>query len=76
MNINQFPFEAKDQMRIADILRKSKGSVTKARQLASNMARAITKSDKALRRARAAEDVNEHCLANIFFIRYTDLVSK
>lgn len=66
-------FEMKDAKRIADILTKSKGSLSKALQLASVMATRITHADKALRRARAAEDVNEHKIAAIFFVRYGQL---
>lgn len=68
-------YEPKDAMRIADIVRKSKGNLSKAMQLASTMATRITHADKALRRARAAEDVNEHKLAAIFFVRYGQLTA-
>jgi hypothetical protein len=66
-------YDTKDAMRIAAIIVKSKGSLAKALQLTGNMANAITHSDKALRRARAAEDVNEHKLAALFFVRYGEL---
>lgn len=75
MNTNTNQFDAKDATRIADIRRKSNGNVLKARQLATTMAEAITKADKALRRYRAAEDVNEHDLAQIFYRRYQALTS-
>jgi hypothetical protein len=66
-------FEAKDATRIADIVRKSNGDPRKAQQLASNMAKAITKADKALRRAYAAQDAGENTLAAFFFVRYREL---
>ena len=66
-------FESKDARRIADILTKSKGQAHKAIQFASNMAKAITKSDKALRRAAAADAAGQHQLAAIFYVRYGQL---
>lgn len=66
-------FSSKDEMRIADIVFKSHGSSVKAEQLARNMADKITDVDKALARAYAAQDANEHGLAAIFFIRYGQL---
>jgi hypothetical protein len=69
-NTNTAAFDVKDSTRIADIIRKSKGSNAKALQLAGNMAKAITSAEKAMRRARAAEDVNQHDIAEIFFNRY------
>jgi len=66
-------FESKDAMRIADIVRKSKGVATKALALAQQMANAITKVDKAHRRAMAATAVGQHALAAVFFVRFGQL---
>lgn len=66
MTIN---YELKDEQRIASLLTKANGDQAKALRLASNMATTITKADKALRRCRAAEDVNAHEVAAIFYDR-------
>jgi hypothetical protein len=63
-------FEAKDERRISDLLRKANGDRYREGALARQMAAAIRDAAKALRRARAAEDVNAHNVAAIFFARY------
>ncbi len=70
---NSTDFEPKDTARIESLVLKSKGDNTKAIQLATNMANTIAKADKALRRGRAAEDLNCHAIAKIFFDRATEL---
>ena len=71
-------------MRIGDILKKSHGDPEKAKQLALNMAKAITNRDKAKRRAEAAEKLFDFhkegvfkkvltALAEIFWNRYEQL---
>ena len=68
-------YEAKDAMRIRDIVRKAaKGPRTKE-SYAVQMAGAIDDPEKALRRRNAAEAIGEHHLAEIFYARYKDLVS-
>ena len=64
---------SKDTMRVADIVTKSKGSKSKAEQLANQMCNAIKDKFKALRRARAAERLQREDLANIFMKRASDL---
>ena len=66
-------FDSKDALRIESLLTRAKGFDGKAIQLATVMARAITNADKALRRGRAAEEVNQHDLAKIFFDRHREL---
>lgn len=48
---------AKDLARMEDIITKSKGDLDKMLKLVTNMAKAITKEDKAQRRAAAALEV-------------------
>lgn len=69
-NFSNRTFDSKDEMRIADIVTKSKGSAFKAEQLAHNMADKITDCDKALRRGLAAEMIGELKIARVFFARY------
>ncbi len=66
-------FDSKDQMRITDILKKANGSNVKAKQLATMMVNKITEPAKMLRRAAAAEDMNAHEIANIFYKGYIQL---
>ena len=66
-------YDAKDEMRIRDIISKAAGSKSKIIQLSTMMANKITDKDKALRRARAAEEDNYHEIANIFYKRYIAL---
>ncbi len=66
-------YDAKDEMRIRDIVSKAAGSRSKIIQLTTTMANKITDKDKALRRARAAEEDNYHEIANIFYKRYIAL---
>jgi len=68
--------DAKDVVRIQDIIDKSRGDKGKQHQLASNMANKITDYDKAIRRGRAAEDIGRTDLADIFFGRAKELASK
>lgn len=77
-------FDAKDAMRISDLLVKSR-SDSHAMQLANQMANAITDPEKALRRANAAHDANTKAIfgspkkalarqiANVFYTRYLEL---
>ena len=64
---------SKDEMRVNDIIKKSNGDKSKARQLAETMCKLIKDKYKALRRARAAENENYHEIANIFFKRAMEL---
>jgi hypothetical protein len=64
---------SKDTMRIKDIVRKSNGSPSKAKQLANQMCNAIKDKWKALRRARAADMEKRSDLADIFIKRATEL---
>jgi hypothetical protein len=68
--------DSKDEMRISDILTKARGSKGMAIQLAQRMAFAITDVAKAYRRFRAAEDMNAHQIAHVFYKRYRDLGGK
>jgi hypothetical protein len=70
-----YGFEAKDAMRISDMVRKAAGRTWKKLALANQMADAIKDSDKALRRARAAVDAGEHEVAAIFFVRFGRLTA-
>lgn len=67
-------YEAKDLKRVEDIIEKANGAQTaKAIQLSNTQANRITDSSKALRRALAAEDINAHSIAAIFFNRVNQL---
>lgn len=66
-------YELKDVSRIQGIVTRSRGSERKARQLAQQMADAITDVSKARRRAFAATALKMHDLAAIFYIRYGQL---
>lgn len=71
--LKESEFDKKDEQRILDMVKKSGYSKSKLLNLAHNMANSITKLDKALRRARAAEKHNYHDVAEIFFKRYEEL---
>ena len=64
---------SKDEQRIDDIIRKANGDENKAEQLARTMAQAINNPNKALARAMAAENINYHYLAQIFYSRANEL---
>lgn len=64
--------EAKDHKRISDMVNKARDDAHLL-QLAGNMANAITDGPKAMRRARAAEAINYHDVADIFYERARDL---
>lgn len=64
--------EAKDHKRISDMVNKARDDAHLL-QLAGNMANAITDGPKAMRRARAAEAINYHDVAAIFFRRAQQL---
>jgi hypothetical protein len=66
-------FDAKDEMRIRDIVSKSGGDESKQVSLATSMAKLITDKDKAQRRAEAAEDAGYDDLASIFKARAKQL---
>lgn len=66
-------YDAKDEKRIQDIMTYSKGSMSKALQLAQVMANKITDYDKCIRRANAAEADNYHNIANVFYKRALQL---
>lgn len=72
MSINE-AFDAKDEMRIRDIVSKSGGDESKQVSLATSMAKLITDPDKALRRADAADDAGLDDLAKIFKARAKQL---
>lgn len=59
-------FEPKDKKRIKGIIDRSKGDKAKAIKYAKVMANLIADSDKALRRALAAEDAGYDYLGKIF----------
>jgi hypothetical protein len=65
MKMNTY-YDPKDGIRVNNIIRKAGGWNNKAVRLAENMAAAITKGDKALRRARAAEIMGNDEMARIF----------
>lgn len=68
---------SKDTMRVEDIIRKAGGDWNeKAKNLARQMANAITDAAKAIRRARAAEEDNWHEMASIFFGRAAQLATR
>lgn len=66
-------FDPKDEMRISDIVTKSKGDEAKQIQLATAMANKITDVEKAERRGEAAEDQGLEELASIFYNRANQL---
>lgn len=66
----------KDVYRIKDIIKKSKGSRDKQLALTYQMAEAITKPDKAMRRGNAAQDEGHPHIAKIFFDRNHELMSR
>lgn len=68
-------YEAKDLMRITDIVRKATGRNWKKLNLAEQMAASIKDASKACRRARAAQAVGEHEVAAIFFVRFGRLTA-
>lgn len=70
-----YGFEPKDAMRINNLVRKAEGRSWKKISLAHQMADSIKDSDKALRRARAAQAANEHEVASIFFVRFGRLTA-
>jgi len=70
--------EFKDRNRIQGIIERAtvNGHVSpfKTAQLARQMARAITTPEKAFRRMRAADELNETAIAEVFRARYFELV--
>jgi hypothetical protein len=68
-------YEPKDEQRILDIVKKSRNEGD-MRHWAQLMANKITDVTKASRRANAAEDLNYHDLALIFYKRYVQLGGK
>jgi hypothetical protein len=70
--------EAKDVMRIQDIIKKAAGNTAKESQLADTMARLITKKDKAMRRYEAAFQVlgKDHNVTNIFAQKAVELGNR
>lgn len=66
----------KDTQRIQDIVQKSGGDKNKMMQLAQRMANTISNLDKAVARARAAEEDNYHDLAKVFFDRADTLMNE
>lgn len=70
-------YELKDEVRIKDLFKRSKGNDEKLLQLARNMASAIKDPLKAARRGNAAKSlVNVEELHNIFFNRALQLSGK
>jgi hypothetical protein len=65
--------EAKDDMRISDIVKKSAGNENKEISLAQQMAKSIKDGDKAIRRARAAFEKGLEHIAKPFFLKAKDL---
>lgn len=63
---NPAEVEAKDEMRINDIIKKSGGDKSKAEALAKTMASRITDYYKAVRREKAARSLGHSNLAQIF----------
>lgn len=72
--LNEEP-QFKDVMRLDDILGKAKGDQNKQIQLATNMAKAITNPDKAMRRFEAAQEQlgDNHPVTKIFARRAKEL---
>lgn len=73
-------FDSKDEMRIQDLLSKAQMSspnslspLGRMSELARQMANKITDKEKAFRRYSAAEDMNFHDVALIFYKRYKQL---
>lgn len=64
---------SKDKMRIQDIHDKANGDKSKMLRLAQTMCKLITDKTKALRRGMAAEDLNFHDIAKLFFQRANEL---
>lgn len=77
-------FDAKDARRIENMAVKAHKQYPdsddradeKMQALAHQMAKAIQKADKAVRRANAAENENYHAVASIFFARYNALLGR
>ena len=65
--------EPKDFKRVDDIMAKAPGSISGQERLAKDMAKKITKADKAFRRYKAADDRGHQHLADIFMDRYNEL---
>lgn len=71
-------YDTKDARRINDFFKKSGGDMTKVISLANQMAKSITKPDKAYNRAKAAIDVMKtgdapNPVADIFYARANEL---
>jgi len=65
-------FDTKDKKRINDMIQKSQDE-NHLMRLANQMANSIKDPKKAMSRARAAEDINYHDVAEIFFNRAKSL---
>lgn len=67
--------DAKDDMRINDIVKKSKGNSEKEVMFARNMAKAITDKAKSLRRYQASKEIlgDSHDVTAIFARRAKEL---
>jgi hypothetical protein len=70
--LKESDFDAKDERRINDMINKSKDDAHLLR-LAKTMASRIKDKKKAVRRARAAEDINYHDVAKVFYDRAEEL---
>ena len=66
-------FEDKDVMRIQGIIERARGNDGKELALARQMALSIDSVKKAAARGRAADDVNAHDIADIFYARAKEL---
>lgn len=66
-------FTSKDTNRIEGIINKADGNREKEEQLAKTMASKIKDGRKALQRGKAAEDLNYHNIAQIFFDRAKEI---
>ncbi len=74
-NKEQLTPERKDHGRIQDIIDRNPTDAKMA-AAAARMAKAITDAAKSYRRAKAAEDINFHDLASIFYKRAEALVKE
>jgi len=68
--------EPKDFARVTRIAAKAGGDKAKGAQIASTMAKSITDPDKAIRRARAAEEEGLPEIAKVFKDRHAELTGK